>query len=169
MAGPTFTPLNWNGDLDMENKTTERGGAWKSALLTLILLFFMWPMLKGTYYKHFGEETPVSGIQWETNFQTALAESEKTGKPILLDFSATWCPPCQVMKHEVWTNDEVGNLASDRYLPVLIDIVRPENRPLAQQYQVSSIPDIVVVNSHGQILKRGGFLSASQMVDFLKQ
>ena len=153
----------------MEKETNNRWSSWSSALLILVLLYFTWPMLKGTYYKHFGQESPVSVIQWQTNFQTAVAESEKTGKPILVDFSASWCPPCQVMKHEVWTDEEVGKLATDRYVPVLLDIDLPENRPLAQKYQVSSIPDIVVVDSQGQVLKRSSFLTAAQMKDFLQE
>jgi len=124
-------------------------------------------MIKGTYYKNFGEENPESSIRWRGSFQAALEESESSGKPILLDFSASWCPPCQVMKHEVWTDSEVGKVANDRYVPLLIDVDVPETRYLSQRYQVSSIPTILIIDSKGQILKRSGALSASAMTDFL--
>ena len=151
------------------NKTKAQRGNWLTALLALILLYFMWPMAKGLYYKNFANQNTPPAVRWEESFEAAVAESEKSGKPILLDFSASWCPPCQVMKHEVWTDQEVGEVANAGYVPFLVDVDLPENRSLAGRYQVSGIPDIVVVNAQGQILKRTGFLSAAQMTDFLKQ
>ena len=140
---------------------------WKNGLFAFVVFFLMWPMLKGTYYKNFADE-PVSGVVWQESYQAALEESEKTGKPILLDFSASWCPPCQVMKHEVWTDEEVGKVTNDHYVPFLVDVDLPENRHLSQKYQVSSIPNIVVIDPQGQLLKRSGSMSASQTSKFLQ-
>ena len=73
------------------------------------------------------------------------------------------------MKHEVWTDGKVGEVANESYVSFEVDVDLPESRSLAQKYQVTGIPDIVIINSKGQLLKRTGFLSASQMVEFLAQ
>ena len=42
------------------------------------------------------------------SYDAAVAESNRTGKPILLDFNAEWCPPCQALKREVFDNGSYG-------------------------------------------------------------
>src|SRR5512141_2175586 len=96
-------------------RASESSGSWLrrhrwgmiwSALLGVIVLV-QWPMLKGMFYRVSGSPAPEDGIPWRTDFDAALAEARQSGRPVLLDFYASWCPPCQVMKHEVWPEAKV--------------------------------------------------------------
>ena len=138
------------------------------ALLIGAIVYMQWPMLKGWYYKASAAEAPASAVKWRTGFDAALAESAKTGKPVLLDFTASWCPPCQVMKHEVWPNARVASAVNEGYVPVLVDVDDPKNAEVAQRYGVRSIPTLVVVDAEGKVLRQGAFMSADDMLDFLK-
>jgi thiol:disulfide interchange protein len=89
-------------------------------------------------------------IPWQTDFKVAQAESHQTGKPILLDFSADWCGPCQEMRRTTWSDASVATALHD-YIPMQVNI--DANPDLASQFQVRAIPHIVVVNSRGDILK----------------
>lgn len=136
------------------------------------LLYLQWPMLKGSYYRltdNSDQTISVQGseIAWVTDLEQARLLSTQTGKPLLLDFTASWCPPCQVMKHEVWPDPKVAELVEENYIPVLLDVDDLTNRPIAQKYGVSSIPSIFVTSADGQILRRAASMSASQMVKFL--
>jgi len=131
------------------------------------MLMMIWPMLKGSYYKMSGP-APADGIPWKTDYAAALAESQKTGKPLLLDFTASWCPPCQVMKHEVWPQPEVREAIVANYIPVLLDIDQPGSADAARRYDVSSIPAVFVVNGDGEVLRAGSFKNKAQMLKFLK-
>jgi thiol:disulfide interchange protein len=138
------------------------------ALLIGAIVYMQWPMLKGWYYKASAAEAPASAVAWRTGFDAALAESAKTGKPVLLDFTASWCPPCQVMKHEVWPNPRVASAVNEGFVPVLVDVDDPKNAEVAQRYGVRSIPTLVVVDAQGKVLRQGAFMSADDMLDFLK-
>ena len=68
------------------------------------------------------------------------------GKPMIVDFSATWCPPCRQLKpiFEKLAEDFRGRITF-----VTIDV--DENPELAQAYGVQNIPMMIFLNKDGQI------------------
>ena len=135
------------------------------AALALILVLVQWPVLKGFYYRVADVPPPPRSIQWHRDLASALLEAQRTEKSVLVDFSADWCPPCIVMKHDVWPDDAVERTVSQSYVPLLIDVDR--DRTVAGGYGIHGIPTILVLDAKGQVIRRGSFLSASGMVRFL--
>lgn len=121
---------------------------------------------QGLVYRLVGASSS-SNIAWRSNLADAMAEARQTGRPILVDFSADWCPPCRVMQHDVWPNDEVEALANTHFIPVMIDV--DANQADAMQYNISSIPTVAVLNPDGTEIAREGFMSRSAMVRFLSR
>jgi thiol:disulfide interchange protein len=89
-------------------------------------------------------------IPWTTDYQAAQTESRRTGKMILLDFYADWCPPCRRMKSQTWTNPRVAELMKD-YIPVQVNV--DKNRELAYQFGIRGIPHLVIMTPAGEIFK----------------
>ena len=40
---------------------------------------------------------PSEGVKWTTFSDSVLAEAKESGKPVILDFYADWCPSCRHM------------------------------------------------------------------------
>lgn len=133
-----------------------------------VALVIQWPMLKGLYYRASGSPAPASSIAWRTDLDGALVEAKRTNRQVLVDFTADWCPPCIVMKHEVWPDPAVARAVADRYVPLLVDVDR--NGAVAELYKVTGIPTVLVLDASGGVVRHASFLSsrsAAAMTAFL--
>lgn len=74
-------------------------------------------------------------------------EIKNSEKPILLDFFATWCGPCRMVGPFI---EEIAE-ENPQYIIAKIDV--DENPDLAAEFDVSSIPTLVVMKN-GQVVKR---------------
>ena len=133
-------------------------------LLAAFLVFMQWPMLKGWYYRASGAPPP-SAVAWRVDFDAALAEARQTGRLVLVDVSADWCPPCIAMKHDVWSDAEVGRQVAASYVPLLVDADRDD--VVSPRYGVSGIPAVLVLDGNGQLIRRASYLPRSGMLRFL--
>jgi protein disulfide-isomerase len=145
------------------------GGKLFWAGLLALVLAVQWPMIKGMFYKASGATAPADGIAWRTDFDAALAEAKQSGKPALLDFTAAWCPPCKLMKHEVWPDAAVRRAVGDDTIPVLLDVDQPGSAEAARRYGVSAIPTILLVDGDGKVLKRGNYMSKDALLRFIEE
>jgi len=135
--------------------------------IVLGLVMVEWPMFKGIIYAVTGLPARPSAVAWRTDLDAALAEARRTGKPVLADFSAEWCPSCQTMKREVWTDVEVGHDVERLYVPVAVDV--DQNRAVAGRYGITSIPTILILDAAGKVRHRADFMSRQELIDFLSR
>lgn len=75
---------------------------------------------------------PVGAV----DFASAVVGASAT-TPVLVDFHATWCPPCTRLSPEI---EALAAERGDRLRVVKIDV--DQEPRLAQEHRVSSIPDI---------------------------
>jgi thioredoxin len=95
-----------------------------------------------------------------TSFADLLAQSEV---PVLVDFYATWCGPCQMMAPIL---EQVGSQLKGRLKVVKIDAERYSQ--LASQYQVRAYPTLMFFKGGQPIDRIEGVLMADQLVQRLQ-
>ena len=67
------------------------------------------------------------------SFEEALKEAQRQGKPLFVDFYATWCVPCKKMEKTVFTQPEVGTYFNERFISLQLDAEKPENVETAKK------------------------------------
>lgn len=80
------------------------------------------------------------------NFEEEVLKSEI---PVLVDFWAPWCQPCRMMAPIL---DELSEEMDGQIKICKLNIEEQENKQLAMQYQVMSIPNMKLFKS-GQVIK----------------
>ncbi|GAA2780981.1 thioredoxin [Kitasatospora sp. CM 4170] len=91
----------------------------------------------------------------DSNFEELVFQSDK---PVLVDFWATWCPPCRMIAP---TLDQIAAEHGDRLTVVKVDI--DKNPALATQYGIMSIPTLKVFTGGKAVKTIVGALPKDQL------
>jgi thioredoxin 1 len=106
--------------------------------------------------------TPVMGPARDpyvsTSLQRKISRAVATGKPVLLEFSATWCGPCRSVKPLV---HQFADENVSRATVICIDVdAEPD---LSHQYNVSSIPCFVALKQGKENGRAVGVIPKAEM------
>lgn len=93
------------------------------------------------------------------NFEEEVLKSDK---PVLVDFYADWCGPCKMLSPIV---DEVAKEISEvKVVKVNVD----EAQNIAMQYQVMSIPTLVVIKEGKEVKRSVGLIDKSEIKNLIQ-
>ena len=86
-------------------------------------------------------------ITWLHDEKTALERSHQSGKPLLIDFSASWCAACKELDVHTWIDPRVKQEVADKFVPLKIDASdeTDETTRLEQKYGVQGLPTVLMV------------------------
>ncbi|CAM8898616.1 unnamed protein product [Rhodiola kirilowii] len=91
-----------------------------------------------------------------SNLDELLANAEK---PVLVDFYATWCGPCQFMTPIL---NEVGASLKDKIQVVKIDTEKYPS--IANKYQIEALPTFIIFKDGKPCDRFEGALTAKQLI-----
>lgn len=93
---------------------------------------------------------------WITDWDRGIDAAEKSGKPLLVLFTADWCPPCRTLKDEVLSKPGVMSRLRADFTLVKVDLTDragPNNR-IAMDYGVRAVPCLIMFNARGEQVGR---------------
>ncbi|MGJ3247772.1 MAG: thioredoxin [Elainellaceae cyanobacterium] len=94
------------------------------------------------------------------SFQELLSGAER---PVLVDFYAMWCGPCQMMAPIL---EQVNSQMKDKLQVVKIDT---EKYPqLSSQYRIHALPTLVLFKDGQEIDRVEGVMPADRLVEYLQ-
>ena len=120
---------------------------------------------------------PPETISRWTSFEHAMVESQRTGKPVMIDFSADGCGTCQALKRGVFEDAENGRAVQAAVIPVsIVDRTRENGEnpadieDLQRRYDVDAFPTLIVFSPRsGKTEKTRGFGGPERTVAWILQ
>jgi thioredoxin 1 len=83
-------------------------------------------------------------------------------KPVLIDFYASWCGPCQSLAPIL---KQVKDSLGERISIIKIDV--DKNQEIASSYQVRGVPTMMLYQRGKQIWRQSGVLSKEEIIQII--
>lgn len=83
---------------------------------------------------------------------------------VLVDFWAAWCGPCKMLAPIL---EEIDAEIGEEVKIVKVDV--EENAVIAEEYQIMSIPSLLLFVDGELKAKTAGFLPKEDLIDFIRQ
>jgi thioredoxin 1 len=85
-------------------------------------------------------------------------------KPVLVDFFAEWCGPCQTMSPIL---KEVKDTLQDQVAILKIDV--DKNQAIAAKFQVRGVPTFVLYKQGKQVWRQSGMVAKKDLIALIKK
>ena len=97
----------------------------------------------------------------ENNYRAVVLESEK---PVLVEFSASWCGPCKAMEPIL---EEAEQLYADRVKFCKIDA--EQNPKLAQALEIHGLPALVLIKQGNVLGISCGYVNKARLLGLIDE
>ncbi|EPQ28240.1 uncharacterized protein PFL1_04067 [Pseudozyma flocculosa PF-1] len=105
---------------------------------------------------------PSTDLSTITARLSPAADAAEHGRPLLVDFYATWCQPCKLLSPTLTKLTEGDDKPVD-----LIKIDVDEHQQLAQQFKVSAMPTVLLMKEGKVVDGFVGLLPERKVAEFL--
>ncbi len=85
-------------------------------------------------------------------YKTALEKAKSEGKPLFIMLYADWCPHCNQMKKEVFSNPDVMAFLKENYVCIWKNIEKEEGIALKNKYNTKSLPTFLFLDGNETLL-----------------
>ncbi len=108
-------------------------------------------------------------IHWQPYTPQALKQAAAAGKPVMVLFTADWCPPCRRLKSETLPDPRVSQVLKS-FVVLKADVTTggsPEVKKLARKWRVRGVPTMFFLDAKGKLrpeLTTVGFIPPEEIL-----
>jgi len=99
----------------------------------------------------------------DSNFSKEVIEKSKK-TPVLVDFWATWCPPCRMLAPVL---EEVSKELEGKIIVAKADTAKCPK--ICQEYEIMSIPALKLFKNGKVVAETVGFMPKNALIDWVKE
>ncbi|MCA9280115.1 MAG: thioredoxin family protein [Phycisphaeraceae bacterium] len=105
------------------------------------------------------------GFAHNMTVRDAAMESMERGEPLLVMFSASWCPPCKRMKAGPLRSQEVQDWLETTGDALYVDVDQQADE--AREWGIRAMPTFVLLNGGYEVKRIEGGMDARHLIDWL--
>ena len=107
-----------------------------------------------------------SKVTWQTDLKQAVHEAGRAQKPLLVEFTASWCGYCRKMKQTTFADERIARHVNGCFVPVSVDA--DQNGRLMRSVGVEALPTTVILSHDLRVVRRiAGYQTAAQLEQHL--
>lgn len=121
-----------------------------------------------------GAPAVPTAIAWMPYSDAALKKALAEGRPVMIDFYATWCAACKELDEKTYTDPRVIEKAQG-FVNLKADftkVVEVDADPTAKRFAIKGLPTVIFFNPDGveaKALRTEEFVPPDQMLDRMTQ
>lgn len=92
------------------------------------------------------------GVAWQPYSEQLLAQAKQEGRPVIIDFYATWCSPCRELDEITFHDKQVVKETED-FVMIKLDLTSGDNpvyQKLVKKFDVKGVPTLVFLDKNGR-------------------
>lgn len=131
-------------------------GKWRAirAAVAVLVALIVVSCAHGTAASAGPQATDLVDGLWRKSEAQSFEEAKRRKVPVIIDFTAEWCPPCRVLNQTVFSDEQVRKRLAE-FVPLRLDLTdkKPSDGDLLVRYQVMALPAMVVVSPEGKVVR----------------
>lgn len=144
------------------------------AVLLLVPAFYYGSIV----YAQFSGSKAISGPKthnafWIRSVSEGLQKAKSEGKPIFMDFFASWCLPCVEMEKGTFSDADLQRYLTSNFVTIKVDCTQetPDCKAMTEKYGVVGWPTFLILSPDGQVKSSliGQKLSAKELKSKLEE